>query len=323
MAAATEKFEFLTPIGRLVQGSVWDLNDTDGDGKPLLTQDQKPKVQCYFALAIDKANPEFGPFWNIMLDVAKRGYPQWFDANGNCTHPQFAWKYADGDGVDKNGKPNNTKVGWAGHHVLKFSSSFLPRCFQKGRYDESQKLTDRNSVQTGYFGRVGGLMSVNIGSKVPGLYMNADLFELHFVGDVISSGRNAAETLANAPASTFVPQGAIALGQSVPSQATPGAGAAMPGMAGTGGAAMPGAAGAGGLAGMPGSNVQPNASFTAQAMGGAVPGMPSPTPAGMPSPQRSPQLVPTQKAGAYTLAQYLQNGFTEDDLLREGYFIRQ
>lgn len=320
---AAEKFDFLTPIGRLVQGSVWDLNTEDSDGQPLQTVDKKPKTQCYFALAIDKANPEFGTFWALMLETAKRGYPQHFDANGNCTHPQFAWKYADGDGIDKNGKPNNTKAGWAGHHILKFSSSFLPRCFQKGRYDESQKLQDRNTVQNGYFVRVGGSISANIGSKVPGLYINADLVELNFVGDVISTGRNAAETFATAAASTFVPQGAIALGQSVAAQSGP---AAMPSPVGMASAPVGMASAPVGLSGLPGSAVTPNPGFTAQALG-TVAAMPSPggmpSPAGMPSPQRQPQMVPTQKAGVYTLEQYLGNGFTQDDLLREGYFVMQ
>lgn len=336
MAASSQKTDFLTPIGRLVQGSVWVLNDKDRNGNPLRTLDMKPKLNCFFALAIDKKNPEFGPFYQQMVQVARTGFPQYFDAQGNCTHPTFAWKLMDGDGRDNDGRSNAEKQGFAGHWVLKFSGSFLPRCFAKGRYDESQRLTDTNTIKTGYFVRVGGNMSVNVGSPKPGIYLNADLIELNFNGDEIVSGRDANETFGNAAQAGYVPQGAIPLGQSVaigqpqmqqpqmqpqgqqvyqPNPMPPQGGysAQQPNMGMPQPQMQPG-----GMA-VPGSNVQPNPGFTQGAMmqAGVQPNM------GMQQPQMQRTLVLTTAAGNYTLEQFRANGFNDQQMIDQGFAVWQ
>jgi hypothetical protein len=339
---------------------VWLLNETDREGKPLVTQDGKPKKQCYFALAIDKQNPEWGAFFAKLAQVAQAGYPQFFNPQGQCVKPDFAWKVADGDGIDADGKPNNAKPGWAGCWVVRFSSSFLPRCFEKGKYAPTQQLQDERAIKTGFFVRVGGLMSANIGSKKPGLYLNADLVELNFVGEEIlpANIRDASAAL-GAQQSTYVPQGAMPVGS--PGAAMGGmGGAAMGGMGGAamggmGGAAMggmsanvgsPGAAMGGmggaamggmggvqpGMAAQPGSMVQPNQGFVAGAMqaagvgGAAMGGFPQPGGmGGFPQPggaAQQPQYQMTPKAGAYTFDQFLQNGFSVEQILSDGYAVR-
>lgn len=352
MATNNPGVEFLTPVGRLVQGSVWLLNETDRDGNQLVTQDGKPKKQCYFALAIDKQNPEWGPFFAKLAQVAQAGYPQFFNQQGQCVKPDFAWKVADGDGIDADGKPNNAKPGWVGCWVLKFSSSFLPRCFEKGKYAPTQQLQDERAIKTGFFVRVGGLMSANIGAKKAGLYLNADLVELNFVGEEIlpANIRDASAAL-GAQQSTYVPQGAMPVGS--PGAAMGGMGGmsanigspgASMGAMGNGAAAsvmpmnpaasqpMGGAAMGGvqpGMAAQPGSMVQPNQGFVAGAMQAAgVGGAGFPQPGGMggfPQPggaAQQPQYQMTPKAGAYTFEQFLQNGFSVEQILSDGYAVR-
>lgn len=355
--ATNNQVEFLTPVGRLVQGSVWMLNDKDREGNPLTTADGKPKKQCYFALAIEKANPEWPAFFAKLSQVAQGGYPQFFNPQGQCVKQDFAWKVSDGDGIDNDGKPNNAKQGWAGCWVVKFSSSFLPRCFEKGKYAPQQQLQDERAVKTGFFVRVGGLMQANIGSKKPGLYLNADLVELNFVGEEIQPAnvRDASAALM-AQQSAYVPAGAMPVGSpGLGAQPTGIGGAAqMTGMASAGmqAAAQPMGGmgvGMGGMGGMPQANpgvgmgagpgmmaqpgtaVQPNQGFVAGAMQQA--GMPTPggmggmpQPGGFPQPMQQPQAQPvyqpTPKAGQYTLEQFLANSFTIEQLLNEGYFVR-
>lgn len=336
--ANAQQVEFLTPIGRLVQGDVWKLNETDREGNPLLTQDGRPKKQCYFALAIDKSNPEWPAFFALLAQVAQSGYPQFFNAQGQCVKQDFAWKVADGDGIDNDGKPNNQKAGWAGCWVLRFSSSFLPRCFEKNKYQQAQQLKNEQSVKTGFFVRVGGLMQANIGSKKPGLYLNADLVELNYEGEEIlpANVRDASAALGAAAASAYVPAGAVPVGQMT--RGVGGAVAGLPnGAMGTGTAMQngPGAGGMGaamggagpGSVGMPGTAVQGNPGFVTGAMAAA--GVGGAGPAGMngaggfpfTQQQAQPQLLPTPKAAGYTLQQFLDNGFSVEKCVNDGFFV--
>lgn len=339
--------EFLSPVGRLVQGSCWELQTTDSQGKPLTVKTGKnagqPATRSFIAIAIDKQNPEFLPFWQLMEAEAKEQFAELFNQQGQMTHPRFSWKYMDGDGTDQNGKSNADKEGFAGHHIIKFSGSFLPRCYEAGKYDNSQVLTDPNRIKRGYFVRVGGIMKGNKPSDVPGLYLNHGLVELMFHGPEIVGGPDAAAIFGGRAAGGFVPQGAIALGQSVgaPMGGLPGAQVVAPmgngpmgqqGMGGTpqggpmggapmGGSVGPGGPAMGGPAGMPGAQVTPNAGFVAGAMG--TPQGPGGPVAGIPNmnQQRQPVLVPTAKATGYTIQQFYQNGFTDANLVEQGYFV--
>jgi hypothetical protein len=85
-------------------------------------------------------------------------------------------KIADGDGIDGDGKPNNVKEGWAGHWVVKFSSSAgAPRVFDLNvGLDPTQQLQDKTRVLPGDFVAVQGSCSKNDGDT-PGLYMNGNM----------------------------------------------------------------------------------------------------------------------------------------------------
>ena len=355
---AQQGIELLSPLGRLVQGSLWELQDQyEDDEKTVKKNDDGTNVRrAYFAIAVDKNSPEWLPFWQQLVAVAASGYPQYFN-NGNVPGLRdFAWKVTDGDGFDKYGKPNSEKPGFKGCWIIKFSSSFLPRCYEKGKYAKHEQLQDARSIKLGYFIRAGVIVRPNIGSKTHGLYLNSDMVSLEFVGEEIQFGRDASAAFAAAQPSGYVPAGAMQLpaggmgGGAIAGQMpgnpmmSPGGGNGagmspgngMPGQMPQGGAPMGGMPGG---AAMPGTNVMPQNGFAAGALnGGQMPGgmpqggtpmggMPgnvqqSPMPGATQFPfnQQPRQLVPTAKAGGYTLEQFYQNGFDEARVIQEGYF---
>lgn len=279
------KTDFLTPVGRLVQGDPFEAQTKNMQGQPLVTMSGQPTQRYFIAVAFRKDDANFGAFYAKLVEVARGSFPNLFNAQGQCSHPRFSWKLMDGDGVDENGKSNATKEGFAGHWVVKFSSSFAPRCFHAGHYQPHEQIQDKNAIQRGYFVRVAGTIEGNDNAQKPGLYVNLSMVELAGVGPVITSGPDAASVFGGA--APALPQGA----QPLPMHA--GAAPAMPGM-------MPGAMPAAAPA-MPGA--MPG-NFPA-APAPAVPGLPQPS-AGVPgalpattyptSPAPAPVAVPPNPA---------------------------
>lgn len=237
--ANTPSLEFTTPIGRFVQGDLFKGSDKDRKGNPYIIKTGpnkgQPTTRYFFAVAFAKTDAAFMALWQQLAQLARQGYPQYFDANGNCTHPRFTYKIVDGDGVDDDGKPNNTKEGFAGHWVVKFSGSFPPKVFHAGKYDPMQQVTDPAQVKRGWYIRVAANAKPNIGSDVPGLYLNASLVSIEAAGPEITSGPDASAAFAQ-PAGPL-PQGATAVPMSPQPGAMPQQPAMMPNMAAMG---MPG-----------------------------------------------------------------------------------
>jgi len=175
-------FNFTTPVGRLVYGSVWEGNDKDfKTGQPRLIKTGpnagKPRIDWAFGVAFPKVlangqpNNEFYDFYRNVIEVARGGYPQFFNGQldnftgkPGCTHPRMTFKIRDGDGVDADGKQNNQKEGWAGHYIVSFSGSFAPRVFDinVGLAPE-QQLQDKTRVLPGDYVSVAGTCEPNIG----------------------------------------------------------------------------------------------------------------------------------------------------------------
>lgn len=216
------KTEFLTPVGRLVQGDPFEAQTKNMQGQPLVTMSGQPTQRYFIAVAYRKDDANFGAFYQKLVEVARGSFPNLFNAQGQCSHPRFSWKLMDGDGVDENGKSNATKEGFAGHWVVKFSSSFAPRCFHAGHYQPHEQIQDKNAIQRGYFVRVAGTIEGNDNAQKPGLYVNLSMVELAGVGPVITSGPDAASIFGGA--APALPQGA----QPLPMHA--GAAPVMPGM---------------------------------------------------------------------------------------------
>jgi hypothetical protein len=346
---STQKEQFLTPVGRLVQGHPMDKQTKDNQGN-LLTIKSGPQAgqptQKYFcALAFRKDDPAFAAFYAQLAKVARQSFPQQFDAAGNCINPRFSWKLVDGDSTvpDEGGRAPASKEGFPGHWVVRFSSSFPPRCFNAGMYEPHQQIADPNVIRRGYYGRVSGTIEGNANAQKPGLYVNLSMFELSAQGPEIVSGPDAAATFGASPVAAL-PAGAMALPRpgAVPAMpgmpaAMPGAQPAMPGMPAAGGMpampqpVMPGAQPA--VPGMPAmpQPVMPNPAFAAgpaampgmpaaMPQPGAMPAMPG-MPAAMPQPPAGPALTPAGVATGYSLAQFQAAGWTEAALRQAGYIL--
>lgn len=330
-----QKVEFLSPVGRLVQGDCFEAQTTDMQGNPRVYKSGakigQPNPQFFIAVAFAKNDPAWPAFWALLDSVARVGFPNLFPNNGACVLPTFAWKVVDGDGYDTAGKPNNQKGGFAGHWVVRFSSGYAPRCFYTGRYAPHEQVNDKLAIRRGYYVRIAGNVSANNDQVKPGLYLNLNLVELCFTGTEITSGPDAAGVFGVAPA-PVAPAGATPLPAGV-------MGAGGTPMAGPGGAPLappaamappammtPPAAMAPPVA--PTAPVQPHAGFLAVPGAAApapvipAPGMVPPAPPAPPVPA-GPVFVMTAAANGLTREAYHASGWTDQVLLANGLMVQQ
>lgn len=312
------KLEFLTPVGRLVQGDPFEAQTKNMQGQPLVTKSGEPTQRYFIAVAFRKDDPLFPALYQKLVESARSSFPTLFNAQGQCTHPRFSWKIADGDGVDDNGKSNANKEGFAGCWVMKFSSSFAPRCFHAGHYQPHEQIQDPKAIQRGYFVRVSGTIEGNADTMKPGLYVNLSMVELSGVGPIISSGPDASAVFGGTPAA--LPAGASPLPMNAPGFSLPGsvpAGAAPglpinPGMTAAPAAMFPSSSAPAPVA------VAPNPAFLAMPGAAPAPAPLAPPPAA-PAPVAGPQM--TAKAGAFTYEQYIAQGWNDAALHSEGLML--
>lgn len=290
--------QFITPVGRLVQGSMSLQPKKDDKGQPVLDDKGQPVHECFLAIAVRKDDPGLAAFYGQFTTQARASFPHLFDAQGNCTHPRFAWKIQDGDGTDKNGQSVANKPGFAGHWIFKMATRYAPRCFHHGKYDPSQQIQNPDDViKRGYYIRVSGSIDgngvgANAGAAVPGLYVSPNLVELVAFGEEIVSGPDASAVFGGNAITSPLPAGA----SSVPkvAAAAPPSNLAPP--------ALPGAAAP---AAMP-----------------AAPGLPA-APAAMPAPPAAGPVFQMQpSAQGASREALLANGWTDDQLIAAGHMIR-
>lgn len=341
------KTDFLTPVGRLVQGDPFEAQTKNMQGQPLVTMSGQPTQRYFIAVAFRKDDANFGAFYAKLVEVARGSFPNLFNAQGQCSHPRFSWKLMDGDGVDENGKSNATKEGFAGHWVVKFSSSFPPRCFHAGHYQPHEQIQDRNAIQRGYFVRVAGTIEGNDNAQKPGLYVNLSMVELAGVGPVITSGPDAAAVFGGAapalpqgaqplPMNAGMPAAAPAMPGAMPGFTPPGASLPAPAPAVPGfvppNAAAPGALPATTYPTSPAPAaapvaVPPNPAFLA-GPGSVAPAMPGMAPAA-PAVPMAPPVAPaapaapqmTAAAGGATYEQFRAQGWTDEQMRAQGFML--
>lgn len=184
-----------TAVGRIVQGSIYDAQTKDMDGKQLTIKNGpdagKPTQRFYFALAIPKSpgathwanEPSLNPIWNF--------------GHANCpqfaTRQDFAWKITDGDSAvpNKAGRRPNSQEGFPGHWVLRLSSSYAVKCFSvigKAAGQPPDPLTDPGAIQCGYYAQVNIDLGANNDPRNPGVYLNPRMVALAGYGPVIYQG---------------------------------------------------------------------------------------------------------------------------------------
>jgi hypothetical protein len=310
---------FTTPAGRLVQGDPFVPQTKDRSGNLRVVKSGpnagQPSPQTFIAVAFPKTapdpatgvtvegrNPAFEAFYGVLDRVARQEWPQFFPAGAQkATHPRFAWKVKDGDGVDENGKSNADKEGFAGHWVVSFASAYSPKVVRPAGNGVWETVTDPAALKRGYYVRVAGSATGNDSTDTPGLYVNLDMVEIVGYGPEIVSGPDAA--------SVFGQPAALPPGASPTPIAGPGPAAPAPG--GPGGplaaavapAAPASPAAASSVAASPAA---PNAAFMAPPPpgGGAIP---------------APTM--TAAANGLTREQYHASGWTDDQLIAQGLMI--
>lgn len=328
--------QFITPVGRVVQGHPMEKQDKNMQGQPLKTQNGQPTQRFFVALAFQKTDASFGQLFGLMQQVAQASFPGMAILPPSDPRCRFSWKIADGDGMDDNGKPNADKPGFAGCWVVKFQSSFAPKCYYAGKYRPEDMITDPKFIKRGWYARVAGTIEGNGQVNKPGLYMNLSLFELcaGTEADEIVSGPDAAAVFG--AAAPVLPAGLAPIAAAATT--LPGMGAmtppatTLPGMQQAGLPVVPAAAlpqsasplsisaptvslGAGqapavsGVTTSPSNQVavQPNPAFL---LGPLAPVAPP-----------APQLSPAALAAGHTYANLRAAGHTDDQLRAAGYIL--
>lgn len=305
MTKTRESFQGVM-TGRLVQGDPFEAQTKDQQGNirvfkagPKVGQ---PNPQFFVAVAYRKDDPHWPHFMAMLHRMATLEWPTLFNPAtpiGNVfgvglippVNPLFTFKVKDGDGLDRNGKSNADKEGFAGHWIVSYASAYPPKIVRPNGPNVWETITwtppapgvaaAEKPIKRGYYIRVAGSVSGNDSPQTPGLFMNLDMIELVGGGVEIIGGPDAASAFAT-PAS--LPPGATPLAAG--GVAVPPAGAPAPG----GGAAPP-------------------------PPGGAAP--PPPAAATAPPPPAGPVMLPA--AGATTYEQYRAAGWTDDQLVASGF----
>lgn len=325
-------FEFHSPVGRIVQGSPVKQQLRDMDTNELEFDDKgQPIMGIFLAIAIPKMvggqpNPEWNRFWGDMASAAVALWPGLF-ANGQQPH-KFSWKYQDGDGVNGNGKSVADKEGFAGHHIVKFRTSFDMACHIEGQFAPHQQLQKPEEViKRGYWVRLFGKIGSNgaTGNKVPGiiLYPNILSFVAGSPVDEIRGGPDVA-AVAGAHALGYVPEGVARPGSmpqvagvpGVPQVAVPSV--AVPGVPQVTTPSVPQVS----VPGVPQVQTpqvpQISVPQTPQVSVPQTPSVPSvPVPQAAPA---APQYASTNPA--LTVEQFLAAGWTHDAAIAAGHIVR-
>ena len=182
--------------GRLVQGDVFVPQTKNMQGGPLVNMRGEPKVQYFMGVAVPKTDQQMLQEYSKIQEIAQIGFP-----GGESQRTDFAWKIIDGDQPAHAGK-----IGFPGNYVFRFTSGFPIPAYTKG--GESQ-IVDPSQIKRGYYVRVAFTVKANGNIQKPGIYLNASLVELIGYGEEIISGPNAAAVLGAAGAAA-APVGASA-----------------------------------------------------------------------------------------------------------------
>lgn len=313
----------LTINGRWVQGGLALQPKKDNDGKPVLDKEShQPVNEAFIAIAVPKNDPNFNNYWSVFNAVARAAFPSLFDANGNCTHPRFAWKIQDGDGIDKNGKSVKDKPGFAGHWVFKMATRYEPRVYTKDSYGNMTQLSMADAerlIKRGYRVAVscsidgnGVAVGGNSGAAVPGLYVSQNLILFVAPDEEIISGPDPNEAFAGIQSQMPAAGGPAAAGPAgLAPPPLPGAGAP-PALPGNTMPAAPGVAAA-----------LPSPAVASPAIGNAMPAPAMPG-AGMPLPPAAaqPQFQMQPSAQGATREQLHALGWSDEQLIAAGHMVR-
>lgn len=317
----THKTELQTPVGRLVQGSLYEPSTTDAENKPLVVKTGpnagQPRVSFFFAVAIPKGGEQHWSqtgWGQKILAVGQSCFPQAFQS------PAFAWKVTDGDSTipDKKGRTPASREGFPGCWVLRFSGGFAPKVHQFIAAGNVPLMPEKDAVKLGDYVEVLGNVDGNDSANQPGLYLNHSLVCFRGYGPRITVGPDANSVgFGAAP----LPPGASVtpIGQALPAGGfPPPLGAVAPA------ATFPPLAP---QAPAPLTVVQPHPQFLQPPGAVAAPAAPGFPAAGFPPPLGAPVLAPASVRQMTALAQghayetLIGQGWTDATLVQNGLML--
>lgn len=144
-------------------------------------QTGEQQVQFGFGLAVPKtslADPKNGAIWTAMYEEAYSMFPS------RQIPPSFAMKFKDGDGVDENGVPYNTRVGYANNLVFALTTQLPIRFF---KWEGGQNVLVADGIKCGDYVNVQVMVKAHaaIGQGKAGLYLNPMCVQLVAPGEEI------------------------------------------------------------------------------------------------------------------------------------------
>jgi hypothetical protein len=304
------RFDFTTPVGRLVGGSFFELNKTDHNNKPL----EEKKYNWWVGLAFPKTaanwweeQGELGAVFTAIRSAAG------FYTNGEASQPTFAWKIINGDDPK-----HAAKEGYPGHWVIGFSRNVAIDPCPIYKYPENTAVIDPQQAKRGYYYRISGSSSSNESTgNQAGVYINMYMAQLCFAGQEIISGP--------APSSVFNTPIAMPAGAS----AVPAAPGGVPAPAAMAPVTPPAPGGVPAPAAMaPVTPPAPGGVPAPAAMAPVTPPAPGgvPAPAAMapvtpPAPAAAPQHVMTAAANGITYEAYRTANWTDEQLIQQGMML--
>lgn len=217
------------PVGRLVYGHPSKLiQKTDTKRQPVKKPDGSPVMIRSFGVAYPKEvfNTQI---WPIMYAAASGVF------GGQQPPPIFSYKYKDGDGVDRQGRPYNQREGYAGHCVIHFETQFDLIAFRFNPQTGGHDQITENDYKTGDYIAVSCAIEGNKpadATHTPGLFINPNGVLHVGNGDAIVNAPSADQMFGGVNVGAL-PPGALPPGSapSVPAGAPnpPGFAGAMPG----------------------------------------------------------------------------------------------
>lgn len=222
---AQEAIAFITPVGRVIWGSIYERATEDYDGKPY----EAGKGPYQFGLAIRKDDPGVGDMLTKIYQQAMAGYAtnaglqqrigqEWQSGFAGLS---FRFKIKDGDKPNAQGQINDNARGcW----VFSMQTSLDFKACNAQNVE-----IDKKAIERGYF------VDVHLGVKVndnvdatAGVYLNPNVVRLIAYGEKIVGGISIDDAFKGHAAPVNLPPGA---------SATPLAPGGMPAMPGASGAA--------------------------------------------------------------------------------------
>lgn len=292
--------QFNAGRGRLVQGDpATPKPRTDQKGNAILGKDGTQLHEYFAGVAYPKGSAEWA---NIQSQLEAVAITDWGARLNPKIVRDFSWKYKDGDGVDKFGKPLAEKnPALAGHMILHASSQFAPQLYARqpllpeghperatyqpgtaGALVQLDTTTAKQLFKRGYYVRPFVDVKDNGNMESPGIYVNLVGLELVEYGEEIVS--------------TAGPSGEAMFGDPLPASGAPAPAAPAP--------AAP-----------------PTASPTSAPLPPPHTGFMAPPPPAAPAAHVEPALNAAGQAAApgQTYAGFIAAGWTHDQLKAAGY----